>query len=163
MEKKRNRNRSNPLQGFLKNYRLFNIHWDSYSSKNEKNKYVLSCYLPGIKPVVGKYETEKEAKRTAEFVYLYWLEKTGLYEQMTWKKEMPKEPGYYWFKNENRIDDEQPHILKVRKYVDELAVGNCSIKGSSLYETGEWAGPMFPPEIKKERKKETVALKKRNI
>ena len=62
---------------------------------------------------------------------------------LTWKKGLPTQPGYYWFRNSFpwSVTDDQPRIELVRDYAGALAIGNSSLIGLERFEAGEWAGP----------------------
>ena len=71
---------------------------------------------------------------------------------MEWVEGLPTKPGWYWFRNLKSLseDEREPTIYYVRKYVDELAVGNCTLKGWPRMEKGQWAGPIPLPKESKE-------------
>ena len=64
---------------------------------------------------------------------------------LTWKRGLPKEAGWYWFRNLQSKTDDIPQVYFVRSYGGELAISNCHIEGCCLYENGEWAGPIEMP------------------
>lgn len=65
--------------------------------------------------------------------------------QLTWKKGLPTEPGYYWFRNMERGDNRGPSIYSVREYGGRLSIDNAAIAGWTVLEEGEWAGPIPLP------------------
>jgi hypothetical protein len=68
-----------------------------------------------------------------------------------WKKGLPTEAGFYWFRNTDpKRHDGTPIVLKVRNYAGSLAVDNCIIEGCTMYEKGEWAGPIPLPQEQSE-------------
>ena len=68
---------------------------------------------------------------------------------MFWTKELPSEPGWYWFRN--LLDKDSvlmPEIVRVRLYAGELAIENSRLShwiGHEGYDY-EWAGPIPLPE-----------------
>ena len=62
-----------------------------------------------------------------------------------WRSEKPSVPGWYWFKNHLREDYHEPRIVQLRIYNGEIALGNSTLRGFTLYETGQFAGPLEPP------------------
>ena len=67
-------------------------------------------------------------------------------ETLYWKKGLPTKPGWYWFRNMQLEDDREPRIYYVRDYAGKLAISNCTIKGWTSMEEGQWAGPISEPE-----------------
>ena len=61
---------------------------------------------------------------------------------MKWFHGLPKETGYYWFRNTKIKDEWEPHIHQVRNYAGKLAIGNSYLENWPRMETGEWAGPI---------------------
>ena len=61
---------------------------------------------------------------------------------MQWVSEQPREIGYYWYrKNKN---DHLPIIVYVAWL--NCKYSNLTTKFSECDGTGEWYGPIFPPE-----------------
>lgn len=62
-----------------------------------------------------------------------------------WTRSVPKVTGYYWVRE--FLKHEGPHvsILEIRKYGNNLAINNCSIRA---YEDKDidWAGPIPYPQ-----------------
>ncbi|KKK93193.1 hypothetical protein LCGC14_2695350 [marine sediment metagenome] len=59
--------------GFWGKWRVFNVAWNGSMTKGEtRPKYVLHCYLPGIKNAFLWLEQD-EAKDKAEGIMKYWL------------------------------------------------------------------------------------------
>lgn len=68
---------------------------------------------------------------------------------LRWTRETPTKPGYYWFRNTTeryRESRSTPEIMQLRLYAGRLALGNSTVKGFTLLETGEWIGPLEVPE-----------------
>ncbi len=63
--------------------------------------------------------------------------------KMTWIRALPTEPGWYWIRRPNDVD-EQPDIVRVRMYAGELAVGNSTFR-NWREDAYEWAGPIPQP------------------
>ena len=61
-----------------------------------------------------------------------------------WTKATPLSPGWYWFRNMKRKDYQEPQIIQLRDYAGALAVGNSTLEGFTLFEEGEWIGPITP-------------------
>ena len=68
--------------GYLGRFICFHYYWNAGSpSKNDKGEtfpWVLCCFLPGFKSVLGDYLNEKEAKEKAERSLRNWLKIAGL-------------------------------------------------------------------------------------
>lgn len=65
--------------------------------------------------------------------------------QLIWKKGLPTEIGWYWFRNVEHADFSDPLIYYVRKRGGELAISNSTLRGWNRMEQGEWAGPIPLP------------------
>jgi len=63
---------------------------------------------------------------------------------MTWTTTAPTQPGWYWWRNLRA--KREAEIIYLRWYRDQLALGNFTLKGFTLLETGEWSGPIAEPE-----------------
>lgn len=68
---------------------------------------------------------------------------------LTYKNELPTKAGWYWRKwkewdcvSKNEVINEE--VVRVRYYVDCLAVGNCPLDSSDAVRY-RWAGPIPPP------------------
>ena len=67
--------------GYLGKYKAFKVTYDGMSNRNDKNKEKLTCYLNGIKPQLGNFETIEDAKFYAESKALpLWLKNSCLME-----------------------------------------------------------------------------------
>lgn len=66
--------------------------------------------------------------------------------ELTWTTEKPTQAGWYWFRNVKRQDYKEPQIVYLRDYAGEIAIGNSTLKGFTLFEEGEWAGPLLEPK-----------------
>ena len=62
--------------------------------------------------------------------------------ELTWSKDRPTKPGWYWNKRQNNKYDE-PMIIQVRMFAGELAIGNSNLSAES-WDQYEWAGPLPP-------------------
>jgi hypothetical protein len=60
---------------FLGKWNVGKIHYDSCRPRNDPLKYAAKCMLPGIKSVLGHFETEAEAKDSVERAVTLWLSK----------------------------------------------------------------------------------------
>ncbi len=63
---------------------------------------------------------------------------------LTWTKQVPVEPGWYWMRC-NYGDEREPRIARVRDYAGDLAIGNSHLRGWTSLERYEWAGPIPLP------------------
>ena len=59
--------------GYLGKWKVVSIFYDGTTGRDDPNKEKLVCLLPGIKNVVGKFKTTKEAQIKATEVVEYWL------------------------------------------------------------------------------------------
>ena len=64
--------------GYLGKFAVVSTYWDGGSSKEADKKLKLVCFLPGIKDTIGHFSSKEEAKKKADFVVLYWIEKAQL-------------------------------------------------------------------------------------
>ena len=60
---------------YLGKWLVGGYHFDSARSRDDPNKYVATCRLPGIKDSLGYFKTGDEAKVKAEFAVTLWLSK----------------------------------------------------------------------------------------
>lgn len=51
------------------------VHYDSMRSKDDHNVYKVTCGLPGIKPTLGNFEKQEEAKAKLESAVKHWFSK----------------------------------------------------------------------------------------
>lgn len=68
----------NGVDGCLGKWRVCSVFYDGATSKTDPEKYKATCGLPGIKSILGHFETEEEAKRQAEIAVTHWLAKAEL-------------------------------------------------------------------------------------
>jgi len=54
----------------------------------------------------------------------------------TWKRGLPKEPGWYWFRNTKHYVDFNPRLVELKLCGGEVAIGNCRLKGFDRFEQG---------------------------
>ena len=66
---------------------------------------------------------------------------------LVYRKQLPTEVGWYWLLSPN--DD--PHIVYVREYAGNLAIGNYSIVGWPRMVAALWAGPIPEPLMPQEK------------
>jgi hypothetical protein len=69
---------SNYEIGYLGIFKIFEMHWDGMTNRDQENKISLQCMLPGIKNKIGHFKNNEIAKEKANQILLYWLEQTGL-------------------------------------------------------------------------------------
>ncbi len=60
---------------FLGPWKVGGVHYDSCKNRNDPAKYAATCTLPGIKNLLGHFETEEKAIETAENAVKHWLNK----------------------------------------------------------------------------------------
>ena len=56
---------------------------------------------------------------------------------MTWSKEKPTVPGYYWYRNSYRLD-----VARITGLSAHFTTG---LTVSLEHVNGEWSGPLEPP------------------
>jgi len=67
---------------------------------------------------------------------------------MRWSRALPKEPGWYWRKNNAKDSPEfgEVEIVKVRYYDGRLSIGNYPLPKPKEYFTRYmWSGPIQEP------------------
>ena len=60
---------------YLGKWLVGGYHYDSSRGRDEPNKYLATCRLPGIKDSLGYFKTSDAAKIKAEFAVTMWLSK----------------------------------------------------------------------------------------
>ena len=63
--------------GKIGKFKIFSLFYDSLGPRDE-TRQKLTCHLPGIKSVIGKFQTIGAAKEKAEDVLLFWMNSAGL-------------------------------------------------------------------------------------
>ncbi len=58
---------------FLGKYKVGGVFYSGMVSKGDPNKYKAFCELPGLKPVIGYYSTQEEARQKIESAVLHWV------------------------------------------------------------------------------------------
>jgi hypothetical protein len=51
---------------------VMSVFWDTCATKGNGN-YKLTCRLPGMKPIIGNFETQEKAMSYADIVFDNWL------------------------------------------------------------------------------------------
>lgn len=70
---------SSGLIGYSGKYIFFSIIWDCMRSKASGiPPYKLITALPGVKRCLGNFESEEDAKKKAESVLEYWVNRAGI-------------------------------------------------------------------------------------
>ena len=60
---------------FLGPWKVGGCHYDSTRNRNDPAKYAATCLLPGIKSLLGHFETKEKAAEVAEKAVAHWLGK----------------------------------------------------------------------------------------
>lgn len=60
---------------FLGPWVVGGCHYDSTRNKNDPRKWAATCTLPGIKSLLGHFDSEEIAKEMAEKAVTHWLGK----------------------------------------------------------------------------------------
>ena len=60
---------------FLGPWKVGECHYDSTRNRNDPKKYAATCLLPGIKSLLGHFETREKAAEVAEKAVAHWLGK----------------------------------------------------------------------------------------
>ena len=60
---------------FLGPWKVGGCHYDSTRNRDDPAKYAATCLLPGIKSVLGHFETREKAAEVAEKAVTHWLGK----------------------------------------------------------------------------------------
>lgn len=60
---------------FLGAWNVGGAYYDGATSKSEQFKYTATCKLPGIKDVLGHFNSIEEAKKATERAVAHWLSK----------------------------------------------------------------------------------------
>ena len=60
---------------FLGTWNVGGAYYDGTTSKSEQFKYAATCELPGIKKVLGHFNSIEEAKKATERAVAHWLSK----------------------------------------------------------------------------------------
>ena len=66
--------------------------------------------------------------------------------RFTWKRGLPTEPGWYYFRNRKVYEDYNWRVVELRLRGTDIAIGNCRLKGFDRYEQGEWQPVPGPVE-----------------
>ena len=66
--------------------------------------------------------------------------------RFTWKRGLPKEPGWYYFRNRTVYEDYNWRIVELTLCSGEIALKVCRLKGFDRYEQGEWQPVQGPVE-----------------
>lgn len=53
------------------------FYYSGLVSKGDPKKYKVYCSLPGLKEVIGHYETEEEAKQNLEQAVTFWFKEAN--------------------------------------------------------------------------------------
>ena len=59
---------------YLGKWEVGGAHYDGCVSKDDPEKYISTCILPGIKKSLGRYTNEEDAKARTERAVNIWLE-----------------------------------------------------------------------------------------
>ena len=60
-----------------------------------------------------------------------------------WTRSVPKVTGYYWVREfPQKMREPHVSILEIRKYGNNLAINNCSIRWAYEDKDIDWAGPI---------------------
>ena len=65
---------------YLGKYRVGGVFYSGLVSKGDPNKYKAFCELPGLKPVIGHYDTKEKAQQTLERAVIHWIKGAELNE-----------------------------------------------------------------------------------
>ena len=76
--------------------------------------------------------------------------------KLIWKQGLPKEVGWYWYRNLLFKGDEEPRIEHIRDYAGELAIGNSTLHNWTRMQEAEWAGPIPLPSSEKQLDKNSI-------
>lgn len=60
---------------FLGPWEVGSVYYDAGRAKNDPNKWAAACKLPGIKSLLGHFESEAPAKEKVEIAVHHWLSK----------------------------------------------------------------------------------------
>ena len=60
---------------YLGYWKVGHVYNDGGTSKDQEKKYMVKCFLPGIKPILGHYLTVDLAKAKLELAVNMWLTK----------------------------------------------------------------------------------------
>jgi len=66
--------------------------------------------------------------------------------RFTWKRGLPTEPGWYWFRNTKHYADFNPRMVELTLCGGEIALKGCRLKGFDRYTDGEWQPVQGPVE-----------------
>jgi hypothetical protein len=66
------------FSGKVGKYKFFSTHYDSLCAKGEENRYLLTCFLPGLKSALGRFVDEASARQKAEDALKVWIVGAGL-------------------------------------------------------------------------------------
>jgi len=57
---------------------FFSVSFDGCVPCEQEDCYRLGCWLPGVAPYLGHFQSAADAKHKAEAMLAFWLKKTGL-------------------------------------------------------------------------------------